>query len=67
MPGAAVLILWICRGPGHTSPACLIGKVASDDKKTAMDAVHGLNRLLVSKEASSTAVVPAIPLRFWSS
>ncbi|WP_306336256.1 WD40 repeat domain-containing protein [Streptomyces sp. KL118A] len=52
--------LWTARGPGHMVPD-LIGKVASDDKKTAMDAVHDLYRLLVSKEASSTAAVPAIP------
>ncbi|MEU7646915.1 WD40 repeat domain-containing protein [Streptomyces huasconensis] len=52
--------LWTSRGPGHMVPG-LIGKVASDDKKTAMDAVHDLYRLLVSKEASSTAAVPAIP------
>jgi hypothetical protein len=52
--------LWTSRGPGRMIPD-LIGKVASDDKKTAMDAVHDLYRLLVSKEASSTAAVPAIP------
>ncbi|MFE0173474.1 WD40 repeat domain-containing protein [Streptomyces sp. NPDC059002] len=52
--------LWTARGPGHMIPE-LIGKVTSDDKKTAMDAVHDLYRLLVSKEASSTAAVPAIP------
>ncbi|MFH8612053.1 hypothetical protein ACH4D5_31670 [Streptomyces sp. NPDC018029] len=52
--------LWTARGPGRMVPD-LIGKVASDDKKTAMDAVHDLYRLLVSKEASSTAAVPAIP------
>ncbi|MGW0533381.1 WD40 repeat domain-containing protein [Streptomyces sp. NPDC003032] len=52
--------LWTARGPGRMIPD-LIGKVASDDKKTAMDAVHDLYRLLVSKEASSTAAVPAIP------
>ncbi|MEV8319200.1 hypothetical protein AB0Q95_34085 [Streptomyces sp. NPDC059900] len=52
--------LWTARGPGHQVPG-LIGKVASDDKKTAMDAVHDLYRLLVSKEAASTAAVPAIP------
>ncbi|WP_069885425.1 WD40 repeat domain-containing protein [Streptomyces luteocolor] len=52
--------LWTARGPGHMIPE-LIGKVASDDKKTAMDAVHDLYRLLVSKEAASTAAVPAIP------
>ncbi|MFH8489390.1 hypothetical protein [Streptomyces longisporoflavus] len=52
--------LWTARGPGHQVPD-LIGKVASDDKKTAMDAVHDLYRLLVSKEAASTAAVPAIP------
>ncbi|MEV0321018.1 WD40 repeat domain-containing protein [Streptomyces sp. NPDC050658] len=52
--------LWTTRGPGHMVPD-LIGKVASDDKKTAMDAVHDLYRLLVSKEASSTAAVPAVP------
>ncbi|MGW7082396.1 WD40 repeat domain-containing protein [Streptomyces sp. NPDC054871] len=52
--------LWTARGPGHMVPE-LIGKVASDDKKTAMDAVHDLYRLLVSKEAASTAAVPAIP------
>lgn len=52
--------LWTARGPGHMVPE-LIGKVTSDDKKTAMDAVHDLYRLLVSKEASSTAAAPAIP------
>ncbi|WP_150187008.1 WD40 repeat domain-containing protein [Streptomyces venezuelae] len=52
--------LWTARGPGHMVPD-LIGKVASDDKKTAMDAVHDLYRLLVSKDAASTAAVPAIP------
>lgn len=52
--------LWTARGPGHMVPE-LIGKVASDDKKTAMDAVHDLYRLLVSKEAASTAAVPAVP------
>ncbi|MFK4071319.1 hypothetical protein [Streptomyces sp. NPDC029674] len=52
--------LWTARGPGRMIPE-LIGKVASDDKKTAMDTVHDLYRLLVSKEASSTAAVPAIP------
>ncbi|MFE0098930.1 WD40 repeat domain-containing protein [Streptomyces sp. NPDC059009] len=52
--------LWTARGPGHQIPD-LIVKVGSDDKKTAMDAVHDLYRLLVSKEASSTAAVPAIP------
>ncbi|AZM56562.1 hypothetical protein DMA15_31565 [Streptomyces sp. WAC 01529] len=52
--------LWTSRGPGRMIPD-LIGKVASDDRKTAMDAVHDLYRLLVSKEASSTAAVPAIP------
>ncbi|MEW2391937.1 hypothetical protein AB0933_26635 [Streptomyces venezuelae] len=52
--------LWTARGPGHMVPE-LIGKVASDDKKTAMDAVHDLYRLLVSKDAASTAAVPAIP------
>ncbi|TGB14912.1 WD40 repeat domain-containing protein [Streptomyces sp. MZ04] len=52
--------LWTARGPGHTVPE-LIGKVTSDDKKTAVDAVHDLYRLLVSKEAASTAAVPAIP------
>ncbi|MFG2497797.1 hypothetical protein ACGFSB_06210 [Streptomyces sp. NPDC048441] len=52
--------LWTARGPGHAVPE-LIGKVASDDKKTAMDAVHDLYRLLVSKEAASTAAVPAVP------
>ncbi|UFQ19053.1 MULTISPECIES: WD40 repeat domain-containing protein [Streptomyces] len=35
--------LWTSRGPGHMVPD-LIGKVASDDKKTAMDAVHDLYR-----------------------
>ncbi|WP_369212210.1 hypothetical protein [Streptomyces flavofungini] len=52
--------LWTARGPGHMVPE-LIGKAASDDKRTAMDAVHDLYRLLVSKEAASTAAVPAIP------
>ncbi|MFJ2768972.1 hypothetical protein [Streptomyces sp. NPDC087300] len=52
--------LWTARGPGTMIPE-LIGKVTSDDKKTAMDAVHDLYRLLVSKDAASTAAVPAIP------
>ncbi|MFD7713837.1 WD40 repeat domain-containing protein [Streptomyces sp. NPDC059786] len=51
---------WSARGPAHAVPG-LIGKVASDDKKTAMDAVHDLYRLLVSKDSSLTAAAPAVP------
>ncbi|MGW5863055.1 WD40 repeat domain-containing protein [Streptomyces sp. NPDC055239] len=52
--------LWTARGPGHMVPE-LISKVTSDHKQTAVDAVHDLYRLLVHKEAASTAAVPAIP------
>ncbi|MDI3405108.1 WD40 repeat domain-containing protein [Streptomyces cavernicola] len=51
---------WSARGPAHAVPG-LIGKVASDDKQTAMDAVHDLYRLLVSKSAGLTAAAPAVP------
>ncbi|KOT87409.1 hypothetical protein ADK86_36020 [Streptomyces sp. NRRL F-5755] len=52
--------LWCARGPAHAVPG-LIGKVASDHQKTAMDAVHDLYRLLVSKSPGLTAAVPAVP------
>ncbi|MGW2492019.1 WD40 repeat domain-containing protein [Streptomyces sp. NPDC001606] len=51
---------WSARGPAHAVPG-LIGQVASDDKKTAMDAVHDLYRLLVSKSSGLTAAAPAVP------
>ncbi|MEU9113671.1 hypothetical protein AB0D04_18300 [Streptomyces sp. NPDC048483] len=51
---------WSARGPAHAVPG-LIGKIASDHKKTAMDAVHDLYRLLVSKSAGLTAAAPAVP------
>ncbi|MGW5348619.1 WD40 repeat domain-containing protein [Streptomyces sp. NPDC004050] len=51
---------WSARGPAHAVPG-LIGKVASDHKKTAMDAVHDLYRLLVSKSSGLTAAAPAVP------
>ncbi|GKQ34614.1 WD40 repeat domain-containing protein [Streptomyces sp. A012304] len=51
---------WSARGPAHAVPD-LIGKVASDHKKTAMDAVHDLYRLLVSKSSGLTAAAPAVP------
>ncbi len=51
---------WSARGPAHAVPG-LIGKVASEHKKTAMDAVHDLYRSLVSKSSGLTAAAPAVP------
>ncbi|MFF0204263.1 WD40 repeat domain-containing protein [Streptomyces sp. NPDC005017] len=51
---------WSARGPAHAVPG-LIRKVASDQQKTAMDAVHDLYRLLVSKGSGLTAAAPAVP------
>ncbi|MBT2418834.1 hypothetical protein J7F01_04405 [Streptomyces sp. ISL-22] len=51
---------WSARGPAHAVPG-LIRKVASDHKETAMEAVHDLYRLLVSKSSGLTAAAPAVP------
>ncbi|WPO70342.1 MULTISPECIES: hypothetical protein [unclassified Streptomyces] len=56
--------LWTSRGPGHMI-LDLIGKVASDDKKTAMDAVHDLYRLLVPRRPPRRRRSPRS--RSWSS
>ncbi|MEV7615524.1 hypothetical protein [Streptomyces sp. NPDC089799] len=51
---------WSGRGPAHAVPG-LIRKVASDHEETAMNAVHDLYRLLVSKGVRITAAAPAVP------